>query len=483
MCTARAGTTIDPLILLGTGLQGPVLFFRWKRNDPAKCDHRFGPVFHIIFMRTTLLAAVIGTALDAFAQADSTSRTPFEGYDLTWINGQNRQREFPLTLLDTATGQPLVTGVAYLDTYFNYNFADPIDNTQTISATTGRHKEFTLNLASIGVETNYRNTIGRLWLQFGQMQEIVQKTDGTVLRGRNTSTDGLRYIREAAAGYHFDHWHGINVEMGIFMSYIGLESYLTQENWSYQRSMVCDFTPFYFSGARVQAFPSRKYRTELWLLNGWQSYNTWNTSLGVGNSNYYRPTEDLQLVANFYYGNDSRAGSVMRFHHDNSIVYRYLRGRAKGITQAAFSLNSHYGFQSGEGVDPADNHMIGASLAHRTWFHGNKLALTLRADQVANPGLYLAFSPSPVAPNDFTDAVAQGKDLSITQLCATFDVMPSDFFTFRVEYAHRSSSVPYFPGPGGTTSPDGWSDTPTGTWRPDLRTTEDRIILALNFRL
>ena len=54
----------------------------------------------------------------------------------------------------------------------------------------------------------------------------------------------LKYIREAAAGYQFNKWYGLNVEMGIFMSYIGLESYITAENCSYQRSMVCDFTPF-----------------------------------------------------------------------------------------------------------------------------------------------------------------------------------------------------------------------------------------------
>ncbi len=84
-------------------------------------------------------------------------------------------------------------------------------------------------------------------------------------RGRNTSTANLRFIRAAAAGYHFNVAYGLNVEMGIFMSYIGLESYVLQENWSYQRSMVCDFTPFYFQGARLQFYPSKKFKTELWV--------------------------------------------------------------------------------------------------------------------------------------------------------------------------------------------------------------------------
>ncbi len=50
------------------------------------------------------------------------------------------------------------------------------------------------------------------------------------------------------------------------MSYIGLESFVLNENWSYQRSMPCDFTPFYFSGARIQMYPTKKVKQEIWLL-------------------------------------------------------------------------------------------------------------------------------------------------------------------------------------------------------------------------
>lgn len=435
-------------------------------------------------MKELLLMLMFMSCKNCFAQT-STTKIPFEGMDLGWINGQNRQKDFPLTLKDKE-GNVIVTGVAYLDTYFNYNFANPKDNTQTISSTIGRTNEFTLNLASIGIETNYKNIIGRLWLQYGQMASIVQDGDGSILRGRNTSIANLKSIREAAAGYHFTKWYGINVEMGIFMSYIGLESYVTQENWSYQRSMVCDFTPFYFSGARLQIFPSKKFKTELWLLNGWQTYNSWSKGIGIGNSNYFRPNENLQLVANFYYGKDTRNNSRIRFHHDNSVVKRYYnRAKNRGISQAAFSINSHYGFQSGDGIKPKDHYMAGTSIAHRLWLFKNKFALTLRADVITNPGLYLAFTPSPVAPNDFTDAISNDpkQKLNIFQVNATVDVMPNDYITFRIEYGYRKSNVPYFADKDGTTSPDGWIDTPVNSWRPDLKKNENRITVAANFRM
>ena len=435
-------------------------------------------------MNRILTAILLLNSMNSIAQ-DSTTKIPFEGMDISWINGQNRQKDLPLIMKDKA-GNTILTGVAYLDTYFNYNFANPQDNTQTISSTMGRTNEFTLNLASIGIETNYKNIIGRLWVQYGQMGSIIQELDGTTARGKNTSVSNLKYIREAAAGYHFNKWYGVNIEMGIFMSYIGLESYVTQENWSYQRSMVCDFTPFYFSGARLQIFPSKKFKTELWLLNGWQTYNSWNNGIGIGSSNYFRPNENLQLVANFYYGKDTRNSNRIRFHHDNSIVKRYFNKPIQtGISQAAFSINSHYGFQSGGGVKPKDHYMAGTSIANRIWFYKNKLALTLRGDIITNPGLYLAFSPSPVAANDFTDAIANDpkQKLNIFQFTSTFDIMPNDMVTFRFEYGYRKSNVPYFAGRGGTTSPDGWIDTPINNWRPDLKKTENRLTIAMNFRL
>lgn len=444
--------------------------------------------------------------INFFAQTDSViAKVPFDGMDLSWINGQNRQKEFPLTF--KKNNEVVVTGIAYLDTYYNYNFANPIDNTQTISSTIGRHNEITLNLASIGLESNYKNIIGRVWLQYGQMGSIVQDLDGSVYRGRNNNINNLKYFREGAAGYHFNKWYGVNIEMGIFMSYIGLESYTTQENWNYQRSMVCELTPFYFSGARIQMFPSKKLKQEVWLINGWQTYNSYSKSPGIGSSTYWRPNENTQLVANFYLCRDTQMPDTMgnqsnriRFHHDNSIVARYFKNAAsKKISQAAISVNTHYGFQSNNAkndiVNPSQNFMTGASLANRVWFNKNKLALTLRGDYMTNQSVingvntnpYLAFNPALKGdkPNNYDLAIAENKKLEVFQFTSTFDIMPNDFVTFRLEYVYRQSSIPYFTGAGGTTSASGWTNGPTPLlpWAANLKKTENRITLAVNFRL
>lgn len=474
-------------------------------------------------LRAIVLSALLGAALAGRAQtakpgaapnpaamADSaTAKVPFEGLDLTWVDGQNRQTDFPLVLKD-ADGKTVLTGLIVLDGYFNYNFARPLDHTQTVSGVMGRANEFSLGLAVIGIESNYKNTIGRLLLQTGSVLHVGPETDRSVLRGRNTGTGNLKYIQEAAVGYHFNVAYGLNVELGIFTGYFGLESFIPQENWSYQRSLVVDFTAGYHQGVRVQLFPTKKLVAELWLVNGWQSYNLRNRQPALGHTLYYRPSENVQVGGCFYYGNDSRPDSlsvaaaslangrsgsgraaypsVMRFHHDNSVAVRYYHqdksGPLNGITQAAFTLNTMYGFQSG--TDAAGNHLrardsyiFGSTLAHRLWFAKNKLALTTRVSFITNPSRYLSYNPSVVG---FTDTDAS--KLTAKEFTTTFDIMPVDFVTFRFEYLHRRADVPYFAGRGGTTSPNGYTDQPLPeNYVPDLRKTEDRLLFSANFRL
>ncbi len=60
--------------------------------------------------------------------------------------------------------------------------------------------------------------------------------------------------------------------------------------------------------------------------------------------------------------------------------------------------------------------------------------------------------------------------------------MPSQFVTFRAEYNHRASNVPYFAGRGGVT-PDGGNQGAPGSlvtgFQPDLRKRENRVNLGV----
>jgi hypothetical protein len=61
--------------------------------------------------------------------------------------------------------------------------------------------------------------------------------------------------------------------------------------------------------------------------------------------------------------------------------------------------------------------------------------------------------------------------------------MPNELVTYRLELVHRESDVPYFAGPGGVTSPSGYTTSPVPAgWSPDLVKSESRMIAALLVR-
>ncbi|WP_163993747.1 porin [Pyxidicoccus caerfyrddinensis] len=413
--------------------------------------------------------------LASTARAQSAEPAPFAWGDFTWMNGQSRQKDFPLQI-----SEAVVLSI-YLDSHYAFSLNRPRDNTLTGSASVGRHNEFGINLASVGVEWNYRDVLGRLSLQYGNMLNIIQDLDGTVARGRSLTAQNLRYIREATLGYHFDVGSGLNVEGGIFMSYIGLESYLLGENWNYTRSLVCDHTPFYFQGIRAQYFPTPKLKLEPWLMNGWQTYGRWNNTPSAGFALRWNPTEALALFSNFYVGTDTKGvPERVRFHHDHSVLVRYFNAPgAKGVSRLAFSINNHAGFESGgDGLPGASGaYMLGTSIAHRVWFRDNTLSLTVRGEYMTNPTRYLAQYPPPDL------ATQPGTDLRVYGFTGTFEVMPTDFLGLRLEGVWRRSSVPYFAGRGGTTSGDGFQGGPTEDFTVDSRREQTLLLVAANFRL
>jgi len=63
--------------------------------------------------------------------------------------------------------------------------------------------------------------------------------------------------------------------------------------------------------------------------------------------------------------------------------------------------------------------------------------------------------------------------------------MPTENITLGIEFVTRHSSVPYFSGRGGVTSPNGWNapiGNPVG-YPADLVNSENRLIISTMFRL
>jgi Putative beta-barrel porin-2, OmpL-like. bbp2 len=451
----------------------------------------------------TKTGAVAGVSPEESASgtAKTEKAQPFAFADFTWLNGNPRTKESPL---DTKFFTPEIRA----DVDYVYDFAHPKDDTIGGSSEIFRSNEVHVTQLGVGGDFHYDNVRARVMTQFGLYSETTPRNDASPARGQWNLADAYRYLSEAYGGYHFNVMHGINVDAGIFMSYVGLFSYYQFDNWAYQPSYVSSNTPWFFNGVRVQIFPSEHLKIEPWFVNGWQSYGRFNNRPGIGMQILWRPNGWLSVLGNQYMlGEDAlNTPGRVRYHTDDSIQIKYYDNPERFLDKAAFSLTGDMGCEHGGGVSCAGNSakgpkqsFLGYMLYNRLWFANDRYGLTIGGGQINNPGRYLVLLP-PI--NGATAASGTpyftenpGDPYKAWDISGTFDWMPSQYITFRWEYNHRAANVPYFSGSGGVTPPGGNQGTagsfvclsgftacngsPTNTWFPDLRKTENRATIAI----
>jgi hypothetical protein len=444
----------------------------------------------IVTRANRLLEASTRAAALAAEKAQEKPTEPLAFADFTWLNGASRQTEFPL---DT----PAFTGAFMTDANYTYSFANPKDHTLAGSTTSGRTNELQLSHIGFGGDFHWHNMRGRLMTQFGLYATMTPRNDPSPSRGQWDLSNAYRYITEAYGGYHINALHGINVDAGIFMSYVGLCSYYDYENWMYQESYVSANTPWFFNGIRVQLFTSDKLKIEPWLINGWQSYGMFNEQPGLGMQILWRPTDALSFHSNSYFGADVLNNpSRVRFHTDNSVQVKYFDQKSSPLSKGAFSLTFDVGCETGGGVTcagggggPAQS-FVGFMAYNRLWFWKDKVGLTLGGGAMNNPGRYLVLLP-PINGATATSGTPYftlnpGDSFTAWDASITLDWMPIQNVTFRWEGNHRESSVPYFAGPGGIT-PDGGNQGSPGSvvpgFTPDLLKYENRMQFVIMTRL
>jgi hypothetical protein len=413
---------------------------------------------------------------------------PFAFADWTWLNGNPRTEQ-------PAFDSKFFTPEIRADVDYIYDFNRPKDDTIGGSSEVFRSNEIQVTQLGVGGDFHYDNVRARLMTQFGLYSQTTPRNDASPARGQWNLDNAYRYLSEAWGGYHFNALHGVNVDAGIFLSYIGLFSFYNFDNWAYQPSYVSSNTPWFFNGVRIQIFPTDKLKIEPWFVNGWQSYGRFNNRPGLGGQILWRPNGWISIISNNYgvgadtLGNPNRT----RMHTDNSIEVKYYDKPERFLDKMAFSLTGDAGCETGGGVSCFGNRgtnkkqsFLGYMFYNRFWFHKDLYGLTLGGGKINNPGRYLVLLP-PI--NGATAASGTpyftenpGDPFKAWDASGTFDYMPSQYITFRWEFDHRAASVPYFSGPGGITPPGG-NQGALGSlvagFTPDLRKIENRIDLSL----
>lgn len=388
---------------------------------------------------------------------------PFSDYDWTWLNGNPRTKTLPF---DSKFFTPEIRA----DINYVYDFNHPTDHSMGGSSEIFRSQEVQLEQLGVGGDFHYDNVRARLLTQFGMYSATTPRNDPSPGHGQWDLVAAYRYLTEAYGGYHFDVMHGVNVDGGIFLSYIGLFSYYNFDNWAYQPSYVSSNTPWFFNGVRVQIFPTAHLKIEPWFINGWQAYGSANHTPGLGGQIKWTPTSWMNIIVNNYgLGEDDLfVPGRKRIHTDDSIEIKYYDKPDNTLDKMAFSLTADAGCEYGGGVTchggkggPKQS-FLGYMLYNRFWLHNDLFGFTLGGGKINNPGRYLVLIPPINGESAITASTNSpyftenpGDPFKAWDSSFTFDYMPKQYITFRWEYDYRHANVPYWTGRGGITPPGG----------------------------
>jgi len=430
------------------------------------------PVAPVVAAPALPVATTAEAATSAKATTDAAPAKiePFSDADWTWLNGNPRTKDI---FWDSKFFTPEIRS----DTVYVYDFNHPTDHSIGGSSELFRSQEVQLTQLGVGGDFHYDNVRARLMTQFGLYSATTPRNDPSPGHGQWDLVSAYRYLAEAYGGYHFDKLHGVNVDAGIFLSYIGLFSYYNFDNWAYQPSFVSSNTPWFFEGVRVQIFPTAHLKIEPWFINGWQAYASANHRPGLGGQIKWTPKPWINVISNNYgLGRDDLfIPDRRRIHTDDSVEIKYFDRPERMLDRMAFSLTADAGCEYGGGVSCYGDHaggpkqsFLGYMLYNRFWFHHDLFGLTLGGGKINNPGRYLVLLPPINGESAITASTNSpyftenpGDPFKAWDSSITFDYMPKQYITFRWEYDYRHANVPYWTGRGGITPPGGNTGSPT----------------------
>ncbi len=191
-----------------------------------------------------------------------------------------------------------------LDTYYGYNFNNPVGRVNLLRAYDVLSNEFSLNQASVILEHAPDITAGRRWgarldLQFGQATDTLQGNPSNEPR-----PDIYRNIFQAYGTYIAPVGKGITVDFGKWGSALGFEGNYTKDQINYSRSYWFDFLPFYHMGARVSIPLSDRFNVNYWIVNGTNQVEATNGFKDELFGFTAKPRKNVTWTMNYYLGQE-----------------------------------------------------------------------------------------------------------------------------------------------------------------------------------
>jgi hypothetical protein len=210
---------------------------------------------------------------------------------------------------------------AFVDTTIAHDYNDLPSRYRPYTTQPYYNNEGALNLGFVDATLSTERYHGRLALQYGS----------SVIANYDSEPDEfVRYFQEAYGGVSLsDTW---SVNAGIYFSHIGMESWISRDDYTIGRSLMADYSPYYQSGVYSAHDISDRLHVELHVIRGWQNISE-NRPPCFGTQVTYELTSNTQVAHNTFIGDEDG----LRVFNDIFIKYSFTE--ALGVI-AAFDLGA-----------------------------------------------------------------------------------------------------------------------------------------------
>jgi hypothetical protein len=334
-----------------------------------------------------------------------------------------------------------------LDTYYGYNFNNPVGRVNLLRAYDVLSNEFSLNQASVVLEHAPDVSAGRRWgarldLQFGQATDTLQGNPSNEPR-----PDIYRNIFQAYGTYVFPVGKGINVDFGKWGSSLGIEGNYTKDQINYSRAYWFNFLPFYHMGARVGIPLNDRFTVNYWIVNGTNQVEATNGFKDELFGFTAKPHKAVTWTMNYYLGQEHPDRSVSTCgpipvqpglcfaeitpapNGRTHIFDSYVNWQA--TSKLLFALEGDYFItrvwaNAAPGQSSAPAHTDGGA-AYIQYQLTHKIALAARAEYMSDRG-----------------ALFSGISQALKENTITFDYRVADGLLMRYEWRRDFSNQPTF---------------------------------------
>jgi hypothetical protein len=299
----------------------------------------------------------------------------------------------------------------FVDFYYGVNVTRPKERTNALHIFDARANELTMSLVELVVQQPASPVGFRIDLDFGPTNDAVHYLDA------GTTTN---FAQQAYVTAVFPLGSGLTVDLGKFVTHMGLEVIESGENWNYTRSLLFGYAiPFFHVGARASYAVMDDVTVTGHVYNGWDRGVTDNN-----NAKTFGATVNIGALSSTGIILNWIGGPELDDASDQLNVFDLIVSRTMG-DNLLLAFNGDFG-QSVSGA--------GTSVWTGAALYG-KLLLTAESSIAARAEVF-----------SDRNGVRTGTAQTAKELTLTYERMFTDVFRVRGEYRHDLSNEQVFNG-------------------------------------